>query len=76
LLEIQKQQKLPEGMRETKMGRAFDQDDDEYIELLSEYERYVKSSPGAYEDFDDWLELEYGQSKKKVIKRTRRKERE
>lgn len=55
------------------MGRSFDQDDDEYLELLSEYERYVKLSPGAYEDFDDWLELEYGQSKKKVIKRTPRK---
>ena len=76
MLEIQRQLKLREEMRETKMGRSFDQDDDEYIELLSEYERYVKSSPGAYEDFDDWLEVEYGQSKKKVIKRTRRRDKE
>lgn len=57
------------------MGSYFDQDDYEYRELLSEYERYIKFSPGAYEDFDDWLEIEYGHSKKKIIKRTRRKER-
>lgn len=57
------------------MGRGYDQDDYEYLELLSEYERYIKMSPGAYEDFDDWLELEYGQSKKKVIKRTPRRSR-
>lgn len=56
------------------MGRGYDHDDYEYLELLSEYERYIKMSPGAYEDFDDWLELEYGQSKRKIIKRTRRRE--
>jgi hypothetical protein len=54
------------------MGRSFDEDDDEYIELLSLYERYVKSSPGAYEDFDDWMDIEFGSSKKRVYKRPNR----
>lgn len=58
------------------MGRSFDQDDDEYLELLAEYERYVQKSHGAYEDFDEWLEVEYGSMKKKAIKRTRRKNKE
>lgn len=51
------------------MGRKFDEDDDEYLELLSEYENYIRKTPGAYEDFDEWLEIEYGGSRKKVIKR-------
>lgn len=55
------------------MGRHFDETDDEYIELLEEYERYIKISPGAYEDFDEWLELEYGQSKAKAHKKNGRK---
>lgn len=54
------------------MGRSFDEDDDEYIELLSLYERYVKSSPGAYEDFDDWMDIEFGASKKRVYKHPNR----
>jgi len=55
------------------MGRAFDETDDEYTELLAEYERYVKLSPGAYEDFDEWLEVEYGQNKSKAHKKSGKK---
>lgn len=55
------------------MGRGFDADDDEYLELLSEYERYVQHSSGMYEDFDEWLEVTYGSSKKKAIKRPNRR---
>lgn len=58
------------------MGRKFNEDDDEYMELLSEYERYIRETPGAYEDFDEWLEVEYGTSRKKVIKRSRPSKRE
>ena len=55
------------------MGRRFDEDDDEYVELLKEYERYIQKTPGAYEDFDEWLELEYGNSKKKTHKHSSKK---
>lgn len=55
------------------MGRHFDEDDEEYIELLKEYERYIRDTPGAYEDFDEWLEIEYGDSKRKTHKRSSRK---
>jgi hypothetical protein len=48
-------------------GKKYD-DELEYKELLSEYERYIRMSPGAYEDFDEWLEIEYGPSKAKVLK--------
>lgn len=58
------------------MGRGFDADDDEYIELLGEYERYVQQSTGTYEDFDEWLELTYGSSRKKAIKRPNRRSRD
>ena len=60
------------------MGASrFDEDDDEYLELLAEYERYIRMSPGAYEDFEDWLDLAYGDGrKKKAIKRSRRRTRE
>jgi len=51
------------------VGTYFDETDDEYIELIQEYERYIKMSPGAYEDFDEWLEIEYGQSKSKALKK-------
>lgn len=47
------------------MGRQFDEDDEEYIELLKEYEKYVRDTRGAIDDFDDWLEYEYGANKKK-----------
>lgn len=55
------------------MGRRFDEDDDEYVELLGEYERYIQKTPGAYEDFDEWLELEYGESRKKIHKHSSQK---
>lgn len=55
------------------MPYQFDEDDLEYVELLKEYERYIRDTPGAYEDFDEWLEIEYGQSKKKAIRRPKRK---
>jgi len=50
------------------MGRQFDEDDEEYVELIKEYERYIRDTPGTYEDFDEWLELEhYGTKKGKKI---------
>jgi len=57
------------------MGASrFNEDDDEYVELLQEYERYMRSTPGAYEDFEDWLDLTYGDGrKKKFIKRSPRR---
>jgi hypothetical protein len=58
------------------MGARYDQDDDEYLELLAEYERYVQKSHGAYEDFDEWLEIEYGNMKKKALKRNTRRGKE
>jgi hypothetical protein len=58
------------------MGNRFDHDDEEYLELLSEYERYVQKSHGAYEDFDEWLEVEYGRMKKKALKRNIKKTKE
>lgn len=58
------------------MSSRFDPDDDEYLELLAEYERYIQKSPGAYEDFDDWLEIEYGNQRRKVLKRNVRRSRD
>lgn len=58
------------------MGGRFDQDDDEYLELLSQYERYVQQSPGTYEDFDEWLEITYGSSRRKALKRNVRRPRD
>lgn len=52
-------------------GKKYD-DELEYKELLAEYERYIRMSPGAYEDFDEWLEIEYGSSKAKVYKPSKR----
>ncbi|MEB3192519.1 MAG: hypothetical protein VKL42_19415 [Snowella sp.] len=46
----------------------FDEEDDELIGLMKEYEKYAKSSHGDVEDFDEWLEEEYGKSKSKVMK--------
>lgn len=57
------------------MASGLYEDDDEYIELLTEYERYIKSSPGAYEDFDEWLEIEYGRNKAKVHSPSRKAKR-
>ena len=42
----------------------FDEDD----ELLEEYSRYVRSSSGIPDDYDTWVQLEYGESKKRSRK--------
>jgi hypothetical protein len=60
---------VPEGQRERpKIVPRFDEEDDELVGLVKEYEKYAKSSHGSVEDFDEWLELEYGKSKSKVMK--------
>lgn len=46
----------------------FDEENEELVSLVREYEKYAKSSHGDVEDFDEWLELEYGKSKSKVMK--------
>jgi hypothetical protein len=51
------------------MPSRFDENNEEYLSLLSQYERYVQQSVGTYEDFDDWLEMSYGSSRKKALKR-------
>lgn len=55
------------------MAGKFNEDDDEYLELLGQYERYLQQSPGAYEDFDEWMEITYGNSKRKALKRNVRR---
>jgi hypothetical protein len=57
------------------MGRQFDEDDEEYIELLKHYEKYIRTTPGAYEDFDEWLEIEYYGLKSKIHKKSKRRKR-
>ena len=52
------------------MPSRFDENNEEYLSLLSQYERYVQQSVGTYEDFDDWLEMSYGSSRKKALKRS------
>jgi len=66
ILQPQEKQEDAQGARRVNniMGRQFDEDDDEYVELIKEYERYIRDTPGAYEDFDEWLELEYYGTKK------------
>jgi hypothetical protein len=49
------------------MPSQFDADDEDYLKLLAQYERYIQASPGTYEDFDEWLEIEYGSSRRKAI---------
>ena len=46
----------------------FNEEDEELVSLIKEYEKYVRSTPGNVEDFDEWLELQYGKSKSKVMK--------
>jgi hypothetical protein len=53
------------------MGK-FDEDDDEIIDLIKEYERYVRSSPKEVVDFDEWLETKYGGLRKKAYKPNKR----
>lgn len=58
-----------EGQQERpKIVPRFNEEDDELVSLVKEYEKYAKSSHGDVEDFDEWLETEYGQSKSKVMK--------
>ena len=42
----------------------FDEDE----ELLEEYSRYVRSSSGIPDDYDTWVQAEYGESKKRARK--------
>jgi len=46
----------------------FNEEDEELVSLIKEYEKYVRSTLGNVEDFDEWLELQYGKSKSKVMK--------
>lgn len=46
----------------------FDEENDELVGLIKQYEKYVIGQLGEVEDFDDWLESEYGNSKSKVMK--------
>lgn len=62
--------------KDTHMPSRYDEDDVEYLELLSQYERYVQKSTGTYEDFDEWLEIEYGSSRRKALKRNTKKGRD
>lgn len=55
------------------MPNQLYEDDEEYVELTKEYERYMRGNPGSYEDFDEWFEIEYGQSRKKTVKHPRKK---
>lgn len=46
----------------------FDEEDEEYVELIKEYERFIKDHPGYRVDFYDWLDDNYGDSRKRVLK--------
>lgn len=46
----------------------FDEEDEEYVELVKEYERYIKGHADDPEDFAEWLEENYGESRKRVLK--------
>jgi hypothetical protein len=46
----------------------FDEEDDEIVDLLKQYERHIISDRTENRDFDEWLEDEYGTSKKKAMK--------
>lgn len=60
---------MPEGQQEShRIMPRFNEEDEELIGLVKEYEKYAKSSHGDVEDFDEWLETEYGKSKSKVMK--------
>lgn len=76
-----KQRQMPvkrqdKDKKDTHMPSRYDEDDVEYLELLSQYERYVQKSTGTYEDFDEWLEIEYGSSRRKALKRNTKKGRD
>ena len=46
----------------------FDEEDDELIDLLKEYERYVRTCSGEVQDFDEWVQDAYGRNRSKVMK--------
>ena len=46
----------------------FNEEDEELVSLIKEYEKYVRSTLGNVEDFDEWLELQYGKSRSTVMK--------
>lgn len=50
----------------------FDEEDDELLSYIKEYERFIKDNRNDLRDFDEWFEDEYGESKKKVMKPSRR----
>jgi hypothetical protein len=43
---------------------AFEEDEDLFIE----YQRYVRSTSGIPDDYDTWVQSEYGESKKRSRK--------
>lgn len=43
---------------------AFEEDEDLFIE----YQRYVRSISGIPDDYDTWVQSEYGESKKRSRK--------
>ena len=51
----------------------FDEEDDELVDFLREYERYARSATGPIDHFDDWLEDNYGNSRKKVLKPSKKR---
>lgn len=50
----------------------FNEEDDEIIDLIKEYEKFIIENRGETRDFDEWLEDEYGESRKKVMKPNRK----
>lgn len=50
----------------------FDEEDDELLSYIKEYERFIKDNRNDLRDFDEWFEDEYGGSKKKVMKPSKR----
>lgn len=50
----------------------FDEEDDELLSYIKEYERFIKDNRNDLRDFDEWFEDEYGDSKKKVMKPSKR----
>lgn len=48
--------------------KRFDEEDEEYVELVKEYERFIRDHRYDRVDFDEWLEDYYGESRKRVIK--------
>lgn len=50
----------------------FDEEDDEIVDLIKEYEKFIIANRGETRDFDEWLEDEYGNSRKKAMKPNRK----